>query len=492
MKIEGRRYRDEWIPNYYPSRRIVGDHWLRLSRHGKTITLTADEDRQLHEVFMEEPLFRRLEETGHILTADNSPRVFRELRLWQEPIYGGPSLHIVVLTKRCNLDCTYCHMDPEPVSASRGAFDLQPETTREIVRFALESPNPSIGFEFQGGEPFLNFREMVHFVGEVERRNAGPGKTIGFSVVTNLMVATDDQLAWCGDHGVRVSYTLNGPREIHDHYRVTRAGTGSYLVVMNRVEQVRAKFPGLVTTTPLCVIDQDNAERLPEMIDFYYEAGFDGLSIIRLKNMGNARRGGLQFDIHQFLDHYIAGLDYIVEKNRAERVFRERMIPVVLAKIYGDSDVNFVDWRNPCGDVSGAITYDFDGELLPADEARSLRSEFGLGNVRGLTYRDFVSRREPFRTMNLSLRDRDAACRECAYNPFCGVMPVVEFARSGSPVPVPHESEECLYTLRLLDWTFQKLLTDPLPLVRMIPHADDWLPSLLENAGDSQPMAARG
>src|SRR5262245_5384074 len=124
MRIEGRRYRDEWIPNCYPSRQIGTDHWLRLSRTGKTITLTADEDRQLTEVFMDEALFRRMEQTGHILTADNAQRVFADLRLWQEPVYAGPTLHIVVLTKRCNLDCTYCHMDPEPISADPSTYDL--------------------------------------------------------------------------------------------------------------------------------------------------------------------------------------------------------------------------------------------------------------------------------------------------------------------------------------------------------------------------------
>ena len=118
---------------------------------------------------------------------------------------------------------------------------------------------------------------MVHFVEEVERRNtgAGPGKRIGFSVVTNLMVATDDQLAWCGDHGVRVSYTLNGPREIHDHYRVTRAGTGSYLVVMNRVEQVRANRACCSLRRDVAAIEQfeDREEFVAEIILAAADAG---------------------------------------------------------------------------------------------------------------------------------------------------------------------------------------------------------------------------
>ena len=247
----------------------------------------------------------------------------------------------------------------------------------------------------------------------------------------------------------------------------------------------RPSFPVLASSTPLCVIDEGNAGRLKELIDFYYDAGFAGMALVRLKHMGNARKHQLQLEMRRFLAYYIAGLEHILEKNRGSgRYFRERMIPVVLSKIFGESNVNFVDWRNPCGDVNGALTYDYDGEILPADEARSLRTEFGLGNVQGLTYNEFIRNKQTFRTMNLSLRDRDPECRECAYNPFCGVMPVLEFAKNGSAVPRPHESDECLFTLAVLDWTLRKLLSDPIPLVRMMPNSEEAFRKMLERMDD--------
>jgi radical SAM protein with 4Fe4S-binding SPASM domain len=142
--------------------------------------------------------------------------------------------------------------------------------------------------------------------------------------------------------------------------------------------------------------------------------------------------------------------------------------------------VGFVDWRNPCGDFGSAITYDYDGEILPSDEARSLRHKFSLGNVKNVTYSDLIHCRDTFLTMNLSLRDRDTECRECAFNPYCGVLPVLDYARSGDPVPRPYESEECLETIAVLDWMFKKLVEDPLPLFRMVPGIDKALHQMLE------------
>jgi uncharacterized protein len=483
MRVEGKRYRDQWLPNFYPSREIAADRWLLISRTGKTVVLSTAEDRQISEIFMDAPLYERLERTGHILTPANAARVFEELKLWQLRYYAGPELHIVVTTARCNLACTYCHMNPQPAESSRDEFDMSLETARAVVEFAMSSPNSRISFEFQGGEPFLNFAAIRAVVEHAEALNRAAGKEMFFSVVTNLMMARDEHLAFCRDHEIRISFTVNGPQAIHDHYRRTGKGTGSFAGVMRRLRQVQARFPGIVSATPLCVIDDYSAPRLEQMIDFYYDAGFEGVGLIRLKPLGFARKGDHTFDITRFMGAYLRGLEYILEKNRSTgRAFREYMVPVVLAKILGASDTGFVDWRNPCGDISGAIIYDFDGEILPADEARSMRNIFGLGNVRSTSYEELVRRKDTFHTMNLSLRDRDATCRECAYNPYCGVMPVLEYARTGSMETRPHESEDCLYTLSLLDWTFKKLLKDPLPLMLMIPSIDEHMDKLLEEA----------
>jgi radical SAM protein with 4Fe4S-binding SPASM domain len=480
MRIEGRRYRDEWLPNFYPSREVAPGQRLRLSRTGSTVVLTTQEDAQIDELFMDERLFKKLERTGHIVTRENARAVFDRLEEWQRNVYSGPSLHIVVLTKRCNLNCVYCHMNPEAVETGASAFDMRPETAREVARFALETPNPEIAFEFQGGEPFLNFAGLRFFVEEARRQNQSVGKALHFSVVSNLMVASDEQLAFCRDNGVSVSYTVNGPRDIHDAYRVSRNGTGSFERVMERVRAVRERFPGLISGTPLCVIDSGNVAQLERMIDFYYDAGFSGVALIRLKLLGNARASGLGLDADTFLEHYVRGLEHILNKNRLSGPpFTERMIPIAMAKIFGSRDVGYVDWRNPSGDFGGAITYDFDGHILPTDEARSMRSRFGLGNVRDVTYDELVRRNETFELMNLSLRDREPICRNCAYNPFCGVTPVVEYAQTGDPRPKPHESLECGLTLALLDWVFDKLLTHPLPLFRMLVRDDSTIATML-------------
>jgi radical SAM protein with 4Fe4S-binding SPASM domain len=480
MRVEGRRYRDEWLPNFYPAR-AIGEHRVRVSRVGSTQALRPEDDRALEQVSMPQELFARLEQTGHIITAANASRVMESLKTWHRRTYAGPSLHIVVLTKRCNLNCTYCHMNPEAVGASKASFDLAPETADAVIRFAMESPNPALTFEFQGGEPFLNFPVMQHFVREARRRGEAAGKTISFSVTTNLMVVTDEHMEFCRENGVSVSYSLNGPQDIHDHFRITRSGSGSFEAVVRKLHDLRGRFPGMLTGAPLCVITEHNGPRLREMLDWYHGEGFRSVAIIMLKHLGNTRKTGLAFSMREFLPYYLDAVDYLYEKNRtAEKPFSERLVRVALMKILAADDVGYVDWRNPSGDFSGSVTYDHDGTILPSDESRSLRPAFELGNVARDSYDDVIRREKTFEAMNLSLRDRDSECRECSWNPYCGVLPVLEYARRGDATPRPHESPECLFTIATLDWTFRKLLEDPLPLVRMLPGADQWLPTVLQ------------
>ena len=91
MRIEGKRYRDEWLPNFYPSREIGLDRWVRISRTGKTMVLSTADDRQISEIFMDASLYERLEGGGHIITPANTARVFEELKLWQSRHMRAPS-----------------------------------------------------------------------------------------------------------------------------------------------------------------------------------------------------------------------------------------------------------------------------------------------------------------------------------------------------------------------------------------------------------------
>lgn len=69
------------------------------------------------------------------------------------------SLHIFVVTTMCNMSCVYCQ-------ANNGIMvpylKMNKEIAEKSVDIALQSPSKILTFEFQGGEPLLNF-EIIKY-----------------------------------------------------------------------------------------------------------------------------------------------------------------------------------------------------------------------------------------------------------------------------------------------------------------------------------------
>ena len=76
-------------------------------------------------------------------------------RLRHKSNYDAPSptMHIVVLTLRCDHTCKYCQVSR--VSENKEAYDLSEIHTNMVIDAILSSEEGPITIEFQGGESLL-------------------------------------------------------------------------------------------------------------------------------------------------------------------------------------------------------------------------------------------------------------------------------------------------------------------------------------------------
>lgn len=63
------------------------------------------------------------------------------------------SLHIFVLTLRCNQNCTYCQATSQEELSKHCSMSIEDMTAS--VQMMFQSPSPHLTMEFQGGEPSL-------------------------------------------------------------------------------------------------------------------------------------------------------------------------------------------------------------------------------------------------------------------------------------------------------------------------------------------------
>jgi len=369
------------------------------------------------------------------------------------------SLHMMVVTLRCNQRCEYCQVSCAEQDAHK--YDMSLPTAYKIVDAIFESPSNTVKIEFQGGEPTLHWDVVKGTVLYAKGKQKDSDKALSFVLCTNLIGITKEQLAFCRDHNICISTSLDGPKALHDKNRILRVGDSSYNLFIRNLALAREivgeeSVDALMTTTALSL------RELQTVVDEYITLGFNGIFIRALNPYGFAAEKAdlLGYDMHTFVELYIAALKYIFAINK-ERFFPEYFATVLLSRILTPFSTGFVDLQSPAGaGISGAI-YDYDGSVYPSDEARMLArmgdSYFNLGNVHRDPYRAI------FRGEKLRGIIRDAcvevtpSCAYCAYQAYCGTDPVRNYLESGHEVRKMEGTPFCIKHKGIFDYLFSML-----------------------------------
>lgn len=140
----------------------------------------------------------------------------------------------------CNLDCDYCYFLAKEMLYPGSRFRMARETLARYVRQLIETqPGPEATFAWQGGEPTLMGLPFFEEVVALQRRHRRPGQRVVNALQTNATRLDDAWGAFLDEHGFLVGVSIDGPRELHDAYRVDKAGRGSFDAVMRGVEALR-------------------------------------------------------------------------------------------------------------------------------------------------------------------------------------------------------------------------------------------------------------
>ena len=94
------------------------------------------------------------------------------------------TLHIFVLTVRCNERCIYCQASSTDMPTR--SKDMKVSDLDAAINLMLQSPSQCLTMEFQGGESSLAPDLVRHAIEKVEELNKGKGKEIKYVLCTNL------------------------------------------------------------------------------------------------------------------------------------------------------------------------------------------------------------------------------------------------------------------------------------------------------------------
>ena len=165
----------------------------------------------------------------------------------------------------CNLDCTYCFY------LHKSDLLHQPKTPRmseavlenHIRQYIAAQTGDNVVFSWQGGEPTLAGLDFFRRVVDLQARHKKPWQKIENDLQTNGTLLDDAWAAFLKQHNFLVGLSLDGPKKLHDRFRVTKGGNPTHDQVMAAAKLLKKHG---VPFNALCVVNRENA-KLP--LDVY-------------------------------------------------------------------------------------------------------------------------------------------------------------------------------------------------------------------------------
>ncbi len=197
-------------------------------------------------------------------------------------LYLGKPAAFQVMIKpigsKCNLNCAYCYyLEKEKLYKDHKSFILNEDVLEQFIKQNIELQEvPLVQFLWQGGEPTMLPIDYYKKALEFQEKYAGK-KRIENIFQTNGTLLDDEWCRFFKLNNFLIGISIDGPKELHDRYRVDRSGKPTWEKVMNSIQKL--KDFGVEFNT-LSVINDVNSKHPLDVYQFLKEIGSQYMQFI--------------------------------------------------------------------------------------------------------------------------------------------------------------------------------------------------------------------
>ncbi|WP_324698554.1 anaerobic sulfatase maturase [Novosphingobium aerophilum] len=158
----------------------------------------------------------------------------------------------------CNIDCAYCfYLHKTDLLDHRPRARMNSAALEQHVRQYIEAQTgEEVVFSWQGGEPTLMGLAFFEEVVALQHKYRKPGQRIENDLQTNGLLLDAKWISFLKANGFHVGLSIDGPKHLHDRFRVTKNGKPTFDLVMAAATMLReADIP----FAALCVVNRENA-----------------------------------------------------------------------------------------------------------------------------------------------------------------------------------------------------------------------------------------
>jgi len=325
------------------------------------------------------------------------------------PTNAPPAFHLLAKPRGaiCNLDCKYCFYLSKEELYKGSSFRMTDEMLETYIRQLIESHTaPEVTVAWQGGEPTLMGLDFFMRSIVYEKKYAKLGMKIQNTIQTNGTLINDEWAAFFKENNFLVGLSIDGPREMHDFYRVDKEGEPTFDNVMRGLGFLQKHG---VEWNAITTIHHANADHPVEVYRFL--------------------RDECKAEFIQFIpivERLSPDSDMVTERSTTAEQYGKFLVGVFeewvkrdIAKVYVQMfDVTLANWHGePSGlcvhskTCGGALAIEHNGDLYSCDHFVTPQNK--LGNIKEKHMLELVSSDQQVKFGNDKFDTLPKYCREC-------------------------------------------------------------------------------
>jgi len=313
----------------------------------------------------------------------------------------------------CNLDCHYCYyLKKEHLYPEGETFQMPNEILEDyIVQHIDASPETVIRFSWHGGEPTVlgldYFREVV----ELQRKHQPPDRRIANGIQTNGTLLDEDWCRFFAREGFAVGISLDGPREMHDRYRVTKDQKPTHEQTMRGYELLQKHG---VYTDILCVVNAHNVRFPLQVYRFFKQINARYITFLPMVEPQPEAEGGVS-PISVPAEAWGAFLCTVFDEWRDKDIGRVKVqIFEEATRTAFNQEHSLCIFRPTCGDIP---VVEHNGDFYSCDHFVDV--EHRLGNIEEAPLVELLESPAQRAFGEAKLETLPRYCRECRVRAMC-------------------------------------------------------------------------
>jgi serine-type anaerobic sulfatase-maturating enzyme len=310
----------------------------------------------------------------------------------------------------CNLDCHYCYYLKKEFLYPKGDdFHMSDEMLERYILQQIEAaPGPMVNFAWHGGEPTALGLDYFQKIVALQKKHRPDGKKITNGIQTNGTLLDDGWCRFFAAERFAVGLSIDGPRELHDAYRVDKGQKPTHKQV---VRAFRMLSEHDVHIDVLCVVHDKNVRHPREVYRYFKELGVGFLQFLPLVERENGGVSSRTAPAEAFGKFLIAVFDEWLRNDIGKiaiQMFDEAARPLA------GMDHSLCIFRETCGDVP---VVEHNGDFFSCDHF--VDPEYRVGNIAERHLGEMVDS-APQRAFGEAKRDSlPRYCRECEVRAMC-------------------------------------------------------------------------